>query len=853
MKPHSDLSKYWRLMIIIMLVCLVGCGGDATSNDDENDWNIGTNNTSENQNQNQNQHQNQNTTSGPQDIAVSPEALSLAIDESVTLNAVVTDDTGGAVEGAEIDWESDNDSVATVDSSGVVTGVAEGGTTVIASVGELSAQAEVVVSHKNWRHVETGAGVTCGVTWQGELYCWGSDFHGASGQQGQVAAQNSEPVLVPIGSSIVGVAVGHVHYCAWDENGQTYCWGFNQLGQVGTTPSESILVPTSIGGQTFSKVDASGQYSCGVTDDGEIYCWGSNFSGELGQSNGADLSPTPVQVPLDGEMIDVSTAPAHACAVEAEGSIYCWGRNFAAAVDPTVVTDQILGPTEVDIGEPAVAVNTGVTSSCALTQSGELHCWGYNASGEMGRDTSLDAVLSPGAVEADAPFVEASSMGHTVCGVTDTEDALCWGENRFGALGDGGFDNRSVPAEVPGGQQWSTVSAGNSHACGIDTTGDLWCWGSNAFGQAGDGRSMLRMELEPVANDELRLEGLVTNNFNMCGFERGTDDVYCWGRNEHFQLQTDRPGHNSVPEPLPQWAPEQLALGDGFACGIEFGDSSAAPVRCWGQGEEGRLGTGIGEQTALEPTDVDSDEDFVQVAAGNTHACATSDDGEIYCWGSNQAGQTGAPAGDAETRPHLVDSDQAFLSVAAGLDHSCGLTDDGEIYCWGSNEAAQLGFGTDSATEQVGQVDYEYEFTEVAVGNQFSCAITADSDLVCWGQGVYFTGVPGSLYDDEPLVLDGDWEKLEVGPAVVCAVSDEQLYCAGWDQDGWIDGQPASAVQEMAHVDFGVAVDDVAVGSSYVCVADTDGVTSCLGHDAWGVLGDGAPIHHLEPVRTENP
>ena len=847
----------------IALMGTVACGDEAVDNDANSGWNIGNNDTPNGDNdpeQNQNANQ-QNYRPGVvvDSVEVTPSTLSLGVQESRELVAVAIDDKGDAVDDVTMSWESDDDSVATVDSEGVVTGVAEGGAVITVTVtddlavDEVSASAAVTVHQKAWHHVVAGAGTSCGSTWDGDMYCWGSNFHGALGQPGQTAALNSEPIEVALAASVEGMTAGFVHYCAWDANGQTYCWGRNQFGQTGAPPSETVVVPTAIGGSTFTKVEVSGQYSCGLNDDGEILCWGSNVSGELGLTD-VSIATTPTLVPTGETMIDVSTGPGHACGIDESGSVHCWGRNFVGAVDPGVITDEQLPPTEVSaLSDPATRVVTGATTTCALIEGGEIWCWGYNAQGEIGRDVSVEAIIGPGAVDSDATFVDVSMTGHSVCALTDDAEVYCWGENRYGAVGDGSFENRSTPVAVQGNQQWESVSAGTSHSCGIDTEGETWCWGSNGFGEIGDRRSLNRFDPEPVVGDGLRFDRLITGNFNVCGVEHGGDEVYCWGRNDHSQHQQASPGHSSAPAPIGQWSPDVMALGDAFGCGIDLDGGQAGPLRCWGSNGQGRLGIGQHPHATADPTDIDSDEEFIALDAGNVHACAVSDGHETYCWGGNGAGQVGADADSPQFSPRRVEEDVDYVAVATGLDHSCGLTDDGDIRCWGGNGAGQLGHGHTSDNESVADVVFDYDFVALAAGNNFTCGLADEGDIVCWGVAAYFTGVPGATFDDAPLVFQGEWETLKVGPSVVCAISDEELHCAGWDQDGWIAGQAFSPVQELTHVDHGHAVVDVAVGSSYMCTADGDGVVRCLGHDAWGVLGDGSPVLHPEPVHVDAP
>ena len=79
-------------------------------------------------------------------VEVSPSAETIAIGTTLQLSAEVFDENGQEVSGAEFSWESSDVAVATVDASGLVTGVAEGTATITASAGDvLQGTAEITV------------------------------------------------------------------------------------------------------------------------------------------------------------------------------------------------------------------------------------------------------------------------------------------------------------------------------------------------------------------------------------------------------------------------------------------------------------------------------------------------------------------------------------------------------------------------------------------------------------------------------------------------------------------------------------------------------------------------------------
>ena len=82
----------------------------------------------------------------PTTVAVSPATAELsALGATVQLTAEGFDENGDLVESAEFSWESSDAAVATVDASGLVTGVAVGVATITASAGSGRGTAEITV------------------------------------------------------------------------------------------------------------------------------------------------------------------------------------------------------------------------------------------------------------------------------------------------------------------------------------------------------------------------------------------------------------------------------------------------------------------------------------------------------------------------------------------------------------------------------------------------------------------------------------------------------------------------------------------------------------------------------------
>jgi len=79
------------------------------------------------------------------------------------------------------------------------------------------------------------------------------------------------------------VTSGEFHSCATSTGGQAYCWGLNNLGQIGDNTIENKSTPVAVdGGRTFTVVSAGNGHTCGVTNNAQVFCWGANVNGQLG-------------------------------------------------------------------------------------------------------------------------------------------------------------------------------------------------------------------------------------------------------------------------------------------------------------------------------------------------------------------------------------------------------------------------------------------------------------------------------------------------------------------------------------------------------------------------------------------
>ena len=98
-------------------------------------------------------------------VVVSPAADTVALGDTLRLAAAAFDENGQAVPGAEFRWSSSDGSVASVDGTGLVTGVAEGTATITATAGDARGTAEITVENPDRAALVALYNATDGPNW----------------------------------------------------------------------------------------------------------------------------------------------------------------------------------------------------------------------------------------------------------------------------------------------------------------------------------------------------------------------------------------------------------------------------------------------------------------------------------------------------------------------------------------------------------------------------------------------------------------------------------------------------------------------------------------------------------------
>lgn len=371
------------------------------------------------------------------------------------------------------------------------------------------------------------------------------------------------------------------------------------------------------------KIATGEGHTCVLLDNGAVRCWGHNDYGQLGYGNTIRIGDTEFpamagDVDVGGHVIQIAAGGYHTCALLDTGAVRCWGYgangqlgyyNLIGEPNPNIGDDEAPADAgDVDVGGRVVQIAAGGAHTCALLETGDVRCWGHGIYGRLGYGNTNnigddEAPAAAGDVEVDGRVTRIATGATHTCALLDTAAVRCWGLNHIGQLGHGNviaIGDNEVPAvagDVNVGGRVARIATGAYHTCAVLETGKVRCWGQGVSGQLGYANT------EHVGDDE---------------FPADAGDVDVGG------------------------GASQIAAGGYHTCArLKNG-----AVRCWGQGANGQLGHANTRQLGddehpAEAGDVNVGGWVAQIVAGTSHTCALLEAGNVRCWGEGQSGRLG--------------------------------------------------------------------------------------------------------------------------------------------------------------------------------------------------------------------
>jgi len=304
-----------------------------------------------------------------------------------------------------------------------------------------------IATNATWSVVEAGFDYTMALQSNSTLWGWGDNGSGRQGDGTFIGTNAPRPIAT--NATWRTVSAGAAHTAAIQTDGTLWAWGLNDVGQLGDGTYTTKLAPQPISTNAVWQAVSSGRDdTVGVRADGSLWTWGANNAGQLG--NGAQSSS-------NGIVISTNT-PQH---------IATNATWRAVAAGGTL----------------------GTGYSLAVREDGTLWAWGDNSDGQLGIGTYTRA-NTPQQVGTNANWQSVAAGGRHTVALQADGSLWTWGRNQSGQLGngtDGPFEKENTPQRIGSQATWLAVTAGRDHTVALRTGGSLWAWGNNGFGQLGIG------------------------------------------------------------------------------------------------------------------------------------------------------------------------------------------------------------------------------------------------------------------------------------------------------------------------------------------------------------------------------
>jgi alpha-tubulin suppressor-like RCC1 family protein len=494
-------------------------------------------------------------------------------------------------------------SIATVDSTGVVTPTGFGTTVIRASVGGANATSTIVVDHavQSITLSPTTLNGVVGDTILVSASGVGTDGALVPGTAYNFSADPSAATITKTGTRTTRVILQRAGAVSLSVTA-----GGRTTALAGTAQVRDFISSAVAGAAAGSLTIAAGNdATCGLLPLGRAYCFG------------------------QGNLIGFSRDSTCFNDVQPLGPLAC-----------TLIPLRIAGQLNM------VSVSVGGSVACGITSDSHAYCWGSQDFGQLGNgiastgsSTTPNLVIGP-VTRTAVSLNRVAAGGDHACGLNAQGNALCWGRDNSFQLGngDGLAVNSTTPIPVAGGFLFSSITAGGAHSCAIRASDNIaMCWGDNSQGQLGNGIVGGTSDTPVTVSGAPPFVAISAGGLYTCGLT-AQSTVYCWGSNQFGQLgrgSVDPSGSGSAIQVAGTY--KAVAAGSATTCAITTGGAAS----CWGRNNYGQLGTGSIGNNANAPVSVGGGRtDFTAITTGARHTCAVGASG-AYCWGSNVLGALG--------------------------------------------------------------------------------------------------------------------------------------------------------------------------------------------------------------------
>ncbi len=212
---------------------------------------------------------------------------------------------------------------------------------------------------------------------------------------------NRTPTIVPSAPTTGMLTAGASFTCAGG-GANVMCWGTNAFGEIAYGVRDNVLHPTPNHVTALPadvvEIASGGSDTCVRTQSGDQWCWGSNYWGQIFDKPLAQPGyQTPVKATLATGAV-VRNGQTSSCALLTDKTVECWGRvddgesgsglNYGTSCNNGYRCN--MNPTKLNELANVALLAVGWGQNCAVERDGSVWCWGVNDSGVLGHDPAGD-------------------------------------------------------------------------------------------------------------------------------------------------------------------------------------------------------------------------------------------------------------------------------------------------------------------------------------------------------------------------------------------------------------------------------------------------------------------------------
>ena len=422
-----------------------------------------------------------------------------------------------------------------------------------------------------------------GIRVNGVTYSSNPNWVTSSPLSNQVSGVAFNVTLSATGATSYAVAAGSTLPTGTTLAANGYFYGTVTVG-LQTTYSFDV-VATDAENQDASKTF---QVTVSIVSPG-LFVFGNQAFGQLGLNDGVSRS-SPTQIGSATNWNKLGAGNGCFYGIKTDGTLWAWGFNASGQLGRNFAQADLLAassPVQVGSGTDWAHINNGgSTVLSAIKTNGTLWMWGYNFSNlYLGGITGYRS--SPVQLGSNTNWLR-SYTNYASAAIKTDGTLWSWGNNNYGQLGQNDAVLRSSPTQVGTDTNWSIIGNANGNMLGIKTNGTLWSWGNNNYGQLGGNNTVYRSSPVQVGSGTDWSDVVTTSSGPAIYALKTNGTIWSWGRNVNGNLGQNDATHRSSPTQigsLTGWTKIAPAAQGSHAGAIRNG-----ALWLWGNNAYGQLG-----------------------------------------------------------------------------------------------------------------------------------------------------------------------------------------------------------------------------------------------------------------------